>query len=242
MSERIDYVLWGEPAAGDDRYRDLLVDEVAPRLLEAGAGELVVAVDDAASHCPSLVPTPDGEQPHVAVVSASVPCHDRAGELDAAVAATGLRWASYLVSSALYTDYGDNRWSGPRTWPAGERSPSVLTVCLIHRRADLEHREFLRRWHGRQSPLSADIQPRQRYVRDEVIRPLSDAAPPVDGIVSEAWASAEVISDPMQFFLGEGDAARMNDHIAQMIDSVSSSMDLDRLRNVTMSEYLFSPP
>jgi hypothetical protein len=111
-------------------------------------------------------------------------------------------------------------------------------VCLIHRPADADPTEWVRHWHGVQSPVSAEIQPRMRYVRNEVVRPLTDGAPGIDGIVEEAWPSGGHIVDPMLFFNGFGDRERMNANITRMIESVGAFIDMDRMRNVTMSEYL----
>jgi hypothetical protein len=240
--EKLVYLLWGDAATGSDAYRDALVGGLAPELLDRGVLGLTVDVDDAASDCPSPVPTPAGEQPHVAAISVWLPCHDRRGAVDDAIAGVGLRSAGYLVSGAEYTDYGDNEWSAPRDWADGERSPAVLTVCLIHRPDGYERADWYRRWHGVQSPVSAEIQPRMRYVRNEVVRPLTDGAPAVDGIVEEAWPSADHITDPMLFFNGFGDADRMNANIERMLDSVGAFIDMERMRNVTMSEYLLRRP
>ena len=49
-------------------------------------------------------------------------------------------------------------------------------------------------------------------------------------------------TDPDLFFLGRGDPDTMNANISRMIDSVSAFMDLDRMRNVCMSEYLLRTP
>ena len=145
----------------------------------------------------------------------------------------------YLVSDAVYTEYGDNEWGRARDWAAGEPSPSVLTVCLIHRPAGAEPAAWYRHWHGVQSPVSAAIQPRSRYVRNEVIRPLTEGAPEIGGIVAESWPSIEHIVDPMLFFLADGDPDTMQRHVTEMIESVSAFIDLERMRNVTMSEYLW---
>jgi len=237
--EKLVYLVWGPAAGGSDDYRDVLVDGLAPELLDRGVRGLTVDVDDAASDVASPVPTPSGEDPHVAAISVWLPCHDRRGPVEEAIRATGLRTAGYLVSGAVYTDYGDNEWGPPRHWASGERSPSVLTVCLIHRPAGADPAEWVRHWHGVQSPVSAEIQPRMRYVRNEVVRPVTEGAPEVHGIVEEAWPSAQHIADPMLFFNGFGDRDRMNDNIARMIDSVGAFIDMDRMRNVTMSEYLW---
>jgi hypothetical protein len=71
------------------------------------------------------------------------------------------------------------------------------------------------------------------------VRPLTDGAPEVHGIVEEAWPSGQHIIDPMLFFNGFGDRDLMNANIGRMIDSVGAFIDMDRMRNVTMSEYLW---
>ncbi len=73
-------------------------------------------------------------------------------------------------SSPSTTTTAPPQYSGPRDWPDGERSPGVLTVALIHRPEGLVVRRLDRAWHGTQSPLSAELQPRTRYVRNEVVR------------------------------------------------------------------------
>ncbi len=127
-------------------------------------------------------------------------CYERTGEIDDALAALRLPTASYLVVESLYEDYGTTPHAGPRDWPDGERSPGVLTVALIHRPAGLDYREWITRWHGTQSPVSAELQPRTRYVRNEVVRSLTEGAPEVGGIVEEAWPSVEHVTDPKLFF------------------------------------------
>jgi hypothetical protein len=67
---------------------------------------------------------------------------------------------------------------------------------------------------------------------------LTPDAPPYRGIVEEAWPSPEHVTDPMLFYLAEGSKDRMKQNIATMLESVRGFLDLDRIRNQTMSEYL----
>jgi len=219
-----------------------LLDRLRADLPATGVATFSVDVTDNAADVPSPAPPPAGEAVMVAIVSAWMDCHDRRGPLEEALGALaaehGWTVAGYLVLESLYTDYGDNQWERTRDWGPYERSPGLLTVALIHRPAGLDHDEWLRLWHGRQSPLSAEIQPRSRYVRNEVVRAVTDGAPEIGGIVEEAWPSASHVTDPMLFFLGEGDPDRMNTNIGLMMESVSACLDLDRLRSFTMSEHL----
>jgi hypothetical protein len=148
------------------------------------------------------------------------------------------RLAGYSVIESLYRDYGGNQWSAARTWPDGERSPGVLTVALIQQHPDLSYEEWITRWHTRISPITEQIQPRCRYVRNAVFRPLTEGAPPVAAIVEEAWPSLEHVTDPMLFYCADGDAETMNANVTQMIEEINAFTDLSTLRSVTMSEWI----
>jgi hypothetical protein len=241
--EKLMYVVWGtapgeDPGAGDD-LRDRLLGEVAPKLFAAGARGLTVDVHDTeASAAPPPMPQPDDESPLAALVSVWTDAYDRRAPFEDAIGALGRRFAGYLVTESVYDDYGTTEHSGPRDWEDGVRSPGVLTVALIHRPEGLGYAEWIEAWHGTQSPLSAELQPRTRYVRNEVIRAVTGDAPEVNGIVEEAWASAEVVADPMLFFNSGGDPDVMSANVTKMLESVNACLDLARFRTNTMSEYL----
>jgi hypothetical protein len=241
--EKLVYLLWGTGGPDEgDTLRHRLLTETAPLLLDAGARGLAVNVHDtAAADAPSPVPTPEDEAPHQAEVSVWVDSYDRRHPLEQTVLALGLTTAGYLVVESLYEDYGTTPHAPPRDWPEGDRSPGVLTVALIHRPAGLDYREWIARWHGTQSPLSAALQPRTRYVRNEVVRSLTDGAPEIDGIVEEAWPSARHVADPLLFY-NASSPDELNAHITDMLDSVNACLDLARLRSATMSEYLLMSP
>ncbi len=237
------YVVWasapGEDAARGDDLRARLLDDVAPKLFAAGARALTVDVHDTeASAAPPPMPVPEDEPPLVALVSVWIDAYDRRQPFEAALASLGRTFAGYLVTESVYDDYGTTEHSGPRDWDDGERSPGILTVALIHRPEGLGYEEWIEAWHGTQSPLSAELQPRTRYVRNEVVRPVTSDAPEVNGIVEEAWASAEVVADPMLFFNSGGDPDVMTANVTKMLESVNACLDLGRFRTNTMSEYL----
>jgi hypothetical protein len=240
--EKVIALLWGPgDVASGERLRTRLLEETAPRILAAGARAVTVNVHDAAAaEAPSPAPGPEGEEPHVAQVSVWLDCYEQTGALDAALADLGLRTASYLVVESLYEDYGTTPHAGPRDWPDGQRSPGVLTVALIHRPDGLDEREWITRWHKVQSPESGRLQPRTRYVRNQVVRSLTEGAPAIDGIVEEGWPSAGHVADPMLFF-NASSPEQLADHVGQMITNVEACLDLARLRSSTMSEYLVAP-
>lgn len=240
--EKLIYLVWGDDSERGPLGAHLL-DEVGPALLGLGARAVIVNVhDDAAAEAPAPVPTPDHEAPLLAEVSVWVDAYDRRGPLEALVteprADVGdFAVAGYLVVESLYDDYGTTEWAAPRNWPDGQRSPGVLTVGLIHRPAELGYDEWIERWHGTQSPRSGEIQPRTRYVRNEVVRALTPDAPEVHGIVEEGWPSARHVADPMLFFNTGGDPDALGPLVDEMLANVNACLDLARFRSSTMSEY-----
>jgi hypothetical protein len=237
--EKLIYLLWGDGAAeSGDSLRDRLLGETAPRLVSSGVRGLAVNVHDGdAAPAPSPAPAPEGEEPHVAEVSVWLDSYEGRGDAEEAIADLGHRSAGYLVVESLYDDYGTTPYGWRRDWADGDRSPGVLTVALIHRPEGLGYREWITRWHGTQSPVSAELQPRTRYVRNEVVRSLSEEAPVVDGIVEEGWPSTAHVADPMLFF-NATTPEELDANVARMIASVDACLDLVRLRSSTMSEYL----
>jgi hypothetical protein len=236
--EKVVWLLTAKPGSSDDALRDALL-AAGPALIEAGALRLVVSVaDSTAAAVPVPMPIPAGETPVAAEVAAFVDCHDRRGPLEAILAPLCQGLAGYLVSEALYRDYGGNAFSKPRDWPDGARSPGVLMLTLLERPARMTKEAWLAHWHGVQSPVSEELQPRMRYVRNEVIRPLTPDAPPWEGIVDECWPSAEHLTDPHRFYLTEGSEERLRTNLKRMLDSVRGFLELPRIRSYAMSEYI----
>ncbi len=232
------YLAWLDPEATRAEAAAVMQGEVAARLLSLAPHGLSMDVRDPESDIPPPVPTPEGETPLHAVVSVWLDTLEHRTPYEAALSAAATRLAGYSVVESLYRDYGGNQWSGPRDWPDGERSPGVLTVALLQQPPEQTFDEWITRWHTRISPITEAIQPRTRYVRNAVFRAVTDGAPPVRGIVEEAWPSLEHVTDPMLFYCADGDPEKMNAHVTQMIEEINAFIDLDTFRSVTMSEWI----
>jgi hypothetical protein len=214
------------------------LEEVAPALLALGPRGLGLQLDDADAQVAVPMPPPADEPQPGALVSIWLDCYDARAPYEEVLAGVSERVAGYLVTESLSRDYGGNRWSAPRSWPDGARSPGVVMVTLLERPARMAYEDWIAHWHGVQSPVSEAIQPRTRYVRNAVARALTPDAPPWLGIVEEAWGSPEDLTDPMRFYCADGDPERMQANLATMLDSVTAFLDLDRIRSITTSEYL----
>jgi hypothetical protein len=236
--EKLIYCAWLDPDATRADVAGVMLGDVASRLLALGPLRLSMDVWDPESDIPAPVPTPEGETPLHALVSIWLDAVDFREPYEDVLSGVANRVAGYSVVESLYRDYGGNRWSGPRDWPDGERSPGVLTVALLQQHPDQTFDEWIARWHSRISPITEAIQPRARYVRNAVFRGVTAGAPPVRGIVEEAWPSLEHVTDPMLFYCADGDPERMNAHVTQMIEEINAFIDLNTFRSVTMSEWI----
>lgn len=239
--EKLIYLVWNASGRADASLRADVLERIAPALLDWGVVELTVnladGVDDAGRTRLPLPPPDDDPAPAVEVALWLDNLDDRE-PVEALLVPLGDRLAGYLVTESVPTDYGDNEWAAPRDWPDGERSPGVLQLTLMEKPDRLSYDDWLVQWHGTQTPMSTRIQPRIRYVRNAVVRALTPGAPPYLGIVEEVWPSAEHVNDPHLYYLSGGDDEVLAAHLAEMMDSVTAMLDLDRLRLAAMSEYL----
>jgi hypothetical protein len=230
------YLLWAPAAMGPAERRRLLLEACAPRLLAAGARRLQMNIDDEHAAVRSPAPPPPFERPFCAQVNAWVSDLEERVPLEDVLRGAGFSLAGYLVEEQVQTDYGGNEHAGPRDWPDGQRSPGILTVTCMERPRRLSRDEWLRRWHERQSPVSEAMQPRSRYVRNVVERPLTPGAPAFEGIAEEAWPSFRHLSNPFLFY-GARNPLELVKNVAIMLYHVASFLTLWRIRTVTMSEY-----
>ncbi|MFO8101751.1 MAG: hypothetical protein R6U37_06270 [Dehalococcoidia bacterium] len=236
--EKLIYLLWAPGERDFDEIGQTLLKDCAPGMLELNPISLSMNLNDSDADIPSPVPPPEGEQLLAAEVSIWLNCYENRSAFEEVLKKADCRMAGYLVTESLYTDYGDNEYSGPRDWPDGQRSPGILTVAVFEKPEHIPYEEWINRWHGVQSVVSGQVQPRARYVRNEVVRALTPDAPPYKGIVEEAWPSAKHVTDPMLFFCAEGSEEKLTDNINRMMESVNAFLDMDRFRSYTMSEYL----
>jgi hypothetical protein len=235
-ASKIVYLLWSPPDRPKPETRRLLLDECAPRLLAQGALRLQMNIDDEFADLRSPSPGVPFERPICAQVSVWVTSLEDRVPLEDVLRRAGFELAGYLVEEQIYTEYGGNRHAAPRSWPDGERSPGVLLVTLMERPCRLDHEEWIRRWHGVQSPMSEAMQPRTRYVRNVVQQCLTAGATPFEGIVEEAYPSFRHVSNPFLFY-GASNPFALVRNMLIMLRSVTSFLTLWRIRAVTLSEY-----
>jgi hypothetical protein len=231
------YALWSPEGQSKERTKDLLLNDVQYRLYDAGVKKLTMYIDDEYSTVRSPAPKLHPGPAISAEISLWVDELEQRLEIENILDSHHFRIAGYLVDEFIYTEYGGNRHFHERDWPDGERSPVVMAVTLMQRPNRLSHEEWIHRWHGRQSPVSEEMQPRARYIRNVVLNPVTTDALPFEGIVEEAWPSARHITNPFLFY-GAGNIFTLVRNMYRMFMSVSSFLNFTKIRTSTMSEYI----
>ena len=235
--DKLIYILWGPKDQERKQRQQTLLQEVAPRLFASGVAKLTVYIVDQDSNVRSPAPFHPGER-MCAEVSLWLENSDQRAPHEEVLRSAGFRFAGYLVDETVYTEYGGNRHSRPRDWTDGTRSPGVVAITLMERPKRLSREEWIRRWHGRQSPVSEAMQPRARYIRNVVISAVTPDAPPYEGIVEEAWPSARHITNPFLFYGAGRNPLKLVWNMIVMLRSVMHFLDLNRVRTTVTSEYI----
>jgi len=218
-----------------------LLQEVAPRLLASGAMKLTLYIVDQDSDFKSAAPFHPGER-MCADLSLWLDSLERRAPCEEIIKAAGFG-CGYLVDEVIYTEYGGNRHSGPRNWPDGQRSPGIIAVTLMERPKRLSREEWIKRWHGKQSPSQRQCS-RAPLHTERGGQSSHPGAPPYEGIVEEAWPSVKHATNPFLFYGAGKNPSSWVWNMIVMLRSVTSFLDLTRVRTTMTSEYILKsePP
>lgn len=241
--KKLVYLLYPREASMTPAERRVrLLEKAAPALLEHGARYLQLNVADDRVGVSSPAPTtPLSDEPFVAQASLWLDDDADRHPFEDVLRSVGFDLHGYLVEESLYTEYGENPHAPKRDWPDGQRSPGVLAVTALVRPKHIPKDEWMRRWWGRQSPMSEAMQPRSRYVRNVVREVLTEGAPAYEGIVEEAWPSAKHVEDPFLFYGAKNPLALLR-NLGIMLSSVTDFLPLWNIPNVMTSEYFVKSP
>jgi hypothetical protein len=235
--EKLVYLVWERPSIDPAVLRSRFLDDLAPRLLALQPRALQMDLDDEHAQMPSMVPVPGDELPVRACVSIWLDAHDGRAPYEALLRKAGVRFAGYLVTESLFREYGGNEHAPARDWPDGTRSPGIITLTIFDKPAGVDDETFYGHWYGHQSPMSENMQPRARYVRNAVVRALTPGAPRYRAIVEEAWPSIEHVTNLHTFF-GASSSEELGENIRVMLDSTRLLYDPATMRNYPLSEYI----
>jgi hypothetical protein len=235
--EKLVYLVWERPSIDPALLRSRFLDDLAPRLLALQPRALQMDLDDEQAQIPSMVPVPGDELPVRACVSIWLDAHDERAPYETLLRDAGVRLAGYLVTESMFREYGGNEHAAPRDWPDGTRSPGIITLTIFDKPAGVDDETFYGHWYGHQSPMSENMQPRARYVRNAVVRALTPGAPRYRAIVEEAWPSAEHVTNLHTFFSAASNE-ELGENVRVMLDSTKLLYDPATMRNYPLSEYI----
>jgi hypothetical protein len=216
MEKLVYLVRTDEPAAVTSR----LLDDAAPRILDAGVAGLTIDVVDPSIDLSRSAAA--GSDPELcALVSIWTESLDDRRELQGELLVDGARLDGYLVTESVPVPYPD------RDWPDGESTPGPVLLTLFTQPDGMSDDDFFACWHGSHTPLSLEIHPLWCYVRNVVVRRLTLGAPPWRGIVKETFRTVEDLTDPMRLFSGDGDTATMKENARRSIEDGARFLDFD---------------
>lgn len=241
MMHKLVYLLWAREKRAPSELRRVLLEECAPKMLEARIAGLQMNIADDLATTPSPSPKPLFSEPFVAQVNLWVQDMQHRHLHEDLLRKAGFELAGYRVDEWLYTDYGDNRWERRRDWADGQRSPGILAITVLERPQRIPKDEWMRRWFGWQSPMSEWMQPRSRYVRNLIEEVLTPGAFAYDGIVEEGWPSGEVVTNKLKFF-GAKNYFELMKNMFIMLRSVTRILRLWKITTVMTSEYFLKTP
>ena len=227
--EKVLYLLTTGEGASGDRLREQLVDDVAPRLLAAGAHQVQVNVMD------SGVEAAAGSR----LSSGTGPCPDAMVSLWVDSANAPLRAAYDEVLREVDADlvaYLVTESAPLPGKPVDGRRPGYTQVSFLQRPERLDERSWMDHWHNHHTQVAIDTQATSRYVQNLVVRPLTPGAPPCTAVVEESFPE-EAMTDQSVFFDAVGDDARRKANADALMASVMAFLDFDLIDVVPTSEY-----
>jgi hypothetical protein len=229
--EKLVYLLWRDASENADAFARRLVGSAGAKLVAEGARSVSVNAADAQADLGRTVPIRDSAPEFAGVVSFWLGCVDDRLAYEPILRDSAARVAGYLVTESVPRDFDQ------RSWPNGVRSPGAKLISVFEQPARLSREEFIARWHGSHTPLSLEIHPLWRYVRNVVARPLSAGAPNLAGIVEEHVRELADLTDPARFYGGKENMAA---NMRRILDDARSFLDLERVASVVTSETILS--
>ena len=210
--------------------RSALLGPVTAALYEGGASKIVVNINDEDVAAGEKVLIRKSPVPIRAVVSFWMNnCDDRAA-CEAALSKEASELHGYLVLESVPT------LNTEQPAPAGERTPGANLITCIKKKPGIDYGMFRERWYIEHKEVARTTQSTFAYVRNTVVRPVTDGAPDWDGIVEESFP-IEALTDPHVWYDTGGDSELLGRRIKGMVASVDAFLDLSVLESTPMSEY-----
>jgi hypothetical protein len=238
--EKLCYGIWRAADQELEPVERALVDEVGPALLDTHAHGVRVLVEEPRGAILRVGAQPGSGNLLCGSVSIWLDSLDERAEAEAIISNTpAVETHGWLVTESIPLGYGENR-----TWPDGERSPGISITTVFDKKDGLADEDFYRIWHGEHTPLSFVIHPLWLYVRNAVVRPVTESAmapapPAIRSYVYEATPAFEDMLDFHRFFGSGGDNATLKTNIDRVNNHMATFAETSTLQCTPMAEYVF---
>lgn len=229
--EKLVYCLWRPESVSRDDFAATLRSRLADDLQALGATRLRVYVADRAVDAGARLRLSAEPSHKEGYVSFWLEASQDRGRLEDRIASAAARIAGYLVveSRPVVAATG-----GPR----GARSPGWVQVTGITPKEGVSYEQFLDHWYGVHRKIAVDTQSSTGYVRNEIVRPLTEGAPAWAAIVEETFPTG-ALDDPRVFYDAQGSEERFQENARKMLESVQQFLSIEKVDAHPMSEYVY---
>jgi hypothetical protein len=233
--EKVVHVLWKREDLSEEAFKEEMLGSIASRFLDLGTRKLSVnLVDESVAHTKGVRLTRQ-DPPIAGMISFWLDMADERAPYEEALARVTSRYAGYLVVESVPI-VNREHLAKP-----GERTPGINVVACIEKPDRLTQEAWITHWFGHHKGVAIETQCTFSYVRNLVVHPLTQGAPPWAGIVEEGFPT-EAVTDPMLWYCGDGSEEKMQRNMARMMESVQAFLDIDRVESNPMSEYRIKEP
>ena len=225
--EKLVYLIRDDPTKDGAQRRDELLSFASQG--GNGASRFTVNATDDAVSAGQGVTIGKLDPPINAMVSFWMENSDDRAPIEAALSEKVANLAGYLVVESVPTI------NSQHVVAPGERTPGVNMVTCITQLPTLSREEFLRIWYQDHKLVAQQTQSTFGYIRNTVVRSLTDGAPSWDGVVEEFFP-IEALTDQKAWYAASSEE-ELQENLGKMIQSVQRFLDLTPLESHPMSRY-----
>ncbi len=236
--EKIVTLLWKHKTLSKQEFCEKLLQEISLELIELGARQLKIAVNDGRVVAGANLAMTPTDQAKSAMVSYWLDMAENRTDIENRLNSCCQQLASYLVVESVPIVFDNPKAEGTMAL-----TPGFSQVSCIKARDDISYDAFIKIWHSSHMQCAIETQSSFQYIRNEIVRPLTapekDEIPNWTAIVEESFP-IEALDDPYVFFDAVGDQKKLEGNINRMVESCQRFLELETTDVTATSEYLFS--
>lgn len=229
--EKLIYLLWHESAQPAEAFNSHLLGPVARELTACKAGRLQINVVDTAVEpgkslrFETLRPMPS------AMVSFWLDSAHARAACETVLGSAAPRIAGYAVSESTVLPIAETQEDGVRT-------RGFSQIAIFRKLPGITPEGFLQIWMRDQTRVGPETQETFYYGQNIVVRPLTNGAPPLDGIVEECYP-IEALTDHLVYWRANGSEETFQANLKRELDNVARFIDSESTSVFVTSQYRF---